>query len=135
MDIDKLEAGRELDALVAEKVMGWRNCSVSEDSIADKNGEWHKMYIKYGIGEPPDLDQSCWYTQKFIPLFSNNITAVWEVVEKLSEHCIVRISNGDGDSRDCDILPFVIDTYNLGHASADAWALAICRAALKAVED
>ena len=24
MDIDKLEAGREMDALIAEKVFGWR---------------------------------------------------------------------------------------------------------------
>ena len=60
--------------------------------------------------------------------------AAWPVVERLADDCIVRISNGDGDSRDFDIIPFTIGKYNFAHSSAKTWPLAICRAALKAVE-
>ena len=55
-DIDKLEAGLELDALVAEKVMGWFVAKGPHSPTS-----------------PPDL----------IPRYSTDIAAAWEVVEKM----------------------------------------------------
>ena len=115
LNIDELEAGRELDVLIAKTVMG---------------------YWQYGIRNllPPGFVGSNWsaVARRGAPPYSTEIGAAWKVVEKLSEHCIVRISNGDGDSRDCDILPFSADgPYTPAHVSAETWELAICRAALK----
>ena len=59
-----MEAGRELDALVAEKVMGWK----------DVNTAWPSY------GSPPESPDG-W---REIPAFSTDIAAAWEVVEKLS---------------------------------------------------
>ena len=69
MNTDELE-GRELDALVAERVMGW-------------------VVETHGMGPEPPY----YYRQKTnrhgihltIPCFSTDISAAWTVVEWLSE--------------------------------------------------
>jgi len=66
-----MQAGRKLDVLVAEKVMGW------EDIHFDKNGNC--------FGKPPkDFPQQCSIHQ--VPHFSTNIMSAWRVVEKFSEY-------------------------------------------------
>lgn len=65
MDIDKLEAGRELDALVAERVM-----EIDLAAVRDEVG-WYKHPDGYTRREPPCLP------------YSTEIAAAWEVVEKL----------------------------------------------------
>ncbi len=59
MDIREMKAGRELDALVAEKVMGqyFRN-------------EWYKLY------------------NDTIPCYSTDISAAWKVVEKIKKEFV-----------------------------------------------
>jgi len=63
-----VKAGRELDALVAEKVMGWRRVNLScMDSTIDG---WLPPILGQGV-DPPH--------------YSTNIAATWEVVEKMKD--------------------------------------------------
>jgi hypothetical protein len=64
-----LKPSRELDALIAEKVMGWRPMQ----SFPFKQEDWPAFC---------DLDgREIW--QGDIPHFSTDIAAAWEVVEKI----------------------------------------------------
>jgi hypothetical protein len=63
VNIDAMPAGRELDALVAEKVMGW----------TDINGNAAAV----GCG----LNHNKLWTR--VPDYSTDIAAAWQVVEKL----------------------------------------------------
>lgn len=123
-----LEAGPELDALVAEKVMGYRW------SLYD-GPRWEVIGIERGPEKAVlvlpasnwrDADSSVERSKPCIPVYSTDITAAWEVVEKVA----------DGDT--CRLM------YEHGHWEAsfqqgDFWAtdtsapLAICRAALRVV--
>lgn len=126
MNIDELEAGPELDALVAEKVMGWK--------WNIRNGV---CYAEHDTFNAPD----CW--PAFSP--STDIAAAWEVMEKLvsmdfdvdvamsskvandySKRCYCHFQAGD------DNAPWK-ENFKLAQAWALTAPLAICRAALKAV--
>lgn len=103
-----MEAGRELDALVAEKVMGldcsWR--CVTLDGTGRDRGPARR-----------------------IKPYSTNIDAAWEVVEKLKENHTVNI-HGYSDGWEVGLI-------GPGSAAVDGQAEtaphAICLAALKAV--
>ena len=115
-DIRNMEAGRELDALVAEKVMGW---------------QW---YDGHGTAGP-----SYWETQggefahfgEFEP--STDIAAAWEVVEKMAE-LVGPISVAWGsfgtEGNMASVMAFM---GNPPGVVAPTAPLAICRAALLAV--
>ena len=119
-----MEAGRELDALVAEKVMGWeatadglywdarqkRTRLVLGSAIAKKREE---MGIENGPG--------------FVFAPSTDIATAWEVVEKADLWSLYG-SIGDGPYRAC--IQF---EDREGLMTADTAPLAICLAALKAV--
>ena len=131
----ELEAGRELDALVAEKVMGWLPLGIGTKGItalgkgslaAGWVGFWDGSWTRWtSMPEPTDDDEE--RATLWSP--STDIAAAWEVVESPAcenghkfqlwqEHGAwgARIS-GMYEADDCDTTP-----------------LAICRAALKAVE-
>jgi hypothetical protein len=61
-----MEAGRELDALVAEKVMGWH-----PKSVADFAGETYDLWEK-----PDGSVVSLWH----IPEFSTDIAVAWQLL-------------------------------------------------------
>lgn len=119
-----MKAGRELDTLVAEKVMGWeatadglywdarqkRTRLVLGSVIAKKREE---MGIENGPG--------------FVFAPSTDIAAAWEVVEKADLWSLYG-SIGDGPYRAC--IQF---EDREGLMTADTAPLAICLAALKAV--
>ena len=119
-----MKAGRELDTLVAEKVMGWeatadglywdarqkRTRLVLGSAIAKKREE---MGIENGPG--------------FVFAPSTDIAAAWEVVEKADLWSLYG-SIGDGPYRAC--IQF---EDREGLMTADTAPLAICIAALKAV--
>ena len=119
-----MKAGRELDTLVAEKVMGWeatadglywdarqkRTRLVLGSAIAKKREE---MGIENGPG--------------FVFAPSTDIAAAWEVVEKADLWSLYG-SIGDGPYRAC--IQF---EDREGLMTADTAPLAICLAALKAV--
>lgn len=93
--MSKLEAGRSLDALVAEKVMGWcQECfRLSERRI---RGEVEDTGPLMSMGSEDDLlpdGNRMWYCvahkrplrhASTAPHYSTSIEAAWEVVEKLS---------------------------------------------------
>ncbi|HAM42103.1 MAG TPA: hypothetical protein DCP69_12450 [Candidatus Omnitrophica bacterium] len=120
--IDALPAGRELDALVAEKVMGWT-------ITAWASGEpWGNREIFEPSGRGPHRKAA------HVPTYSTDIAAAWEVVKKLDADGLVwaiaddevYFAKGDPDSPDyrfggVGLYPFVDKP------------LAICRAALKAL--
>lgn len=124
-DIDKLEAGAELDALVAQLIMGWRwpGYTTANYPMPKAKLEWSP---------------------------STDIAAAWQVVEKLKPHTW---NIGEFEYFECSILleavPPVPEAenpedsaarmfanprfrYHQGRSPTNA-ALAICRAALKAV--
>lgn len=79
MSID-LKPGRELDALVAEKVMGWVY-----------HPEWNKLAERV-YGDEPGL---FYLRDRELPRYSENMSAVWEVVEKLNSlGWLISIGNG-----------------------------------------
>ena len=119
MDIDEMPAGREMDALIAEKVMGWEiwNCQWS-----DKKTE---LLICNAIDFEPSTD----------------IAAAWEVVEKIKDTNMDSYKYGANSfelSRNRPMQPSRLyacrfNSNNNGYSYAETASLAICRAALKAV--
>lgn len=83
-----MKPGRELDALVAEKVMGWkrRQCSVFTDiqwlMSLDTDGQ-DVLGVTYRSDAAPIYWQG-------LPDYSTSIAAAWEVVEKVTEHFAAR---------------------------------------------
>lgn len=113
-----LPAGRELDALVAEKVMGWRRLPDTP--------EW---------GVPPDYTTGG--ALGWRP-YSTDIAAAWEVVEKLREGWLE--VNLDCTAFNCaNTVRCCVTKQGQQHppfplyADAKTAPLAICRAALRAV--
>ena len=137
-----MKAGRELDALVAEKVMGLvLTCPVDprfDHSVGtNKDGSSAKRnFCRWPDGR-----------EHWIPFFSTDIADAWQVVEKLAgdgdEHpaCIQKGLPAFGDHA----TPFEVYKNYAGYpgwtcyfadyevcAHADTAPLAICKAALKA---
>ena len=75
--------GRELDALVARKIMGWFD--IGHDTSID---EW--------MGRPSDYDAKK-YGQMYVglPHYSTDIAAAWEVLKKM-----INTTGPDGDYYD-----------------------------------
>jgi len=116
MTTDTLVAGRELDALVADKVM--------------------QQYVDTGVMYmAPCPDTDCCDGVP-VPEYSTDLTAAWTVVERLKYFVLRR--NQDSwtvEYRDCGnpMDHFVVDKC-CASVTADTAPLAICLAALKAVE-
>lgn len=111
---------RKLDALVAEKVMGWKDISGPDHGI----DMWQTPEGHRGI------------RGKDIPSYSTDIAAAWEVAEKLSQLCFGLWRVGDEwecelDSNDGRFLVAGDSVHVFG--SGISAPLAICLAALKAV--
>jgi len=130
MQATKLQAGRELDALVAEKVMGWARHAVEFNNFQKVvvPPSWSNFGV-YWLGR--DI-----YEQ--VPAYSTEIEAAWQIVEQLQSHGLyihiaaltVRgfatrvFADRAGDEPDKQIV----------YVDADTASLAICKAALLAVE-
>jgi hypothetical protein len=103
-----MNPGRELDALVAEKVMGCHNV----------NGQLY----------PPDFSGHGIHLAIVAPHYSTSIAAAWKVVEKLENNFVALSALGSGFR--VEMKAFVTATV---YGEADTAAHAICLAALKAV--
>ena len=108
-NIDTMPAGREMDALVAEKVMGWADINSNAALVG-------------GLCD----DKRNW---KPLPFYSTDIAAAWEVVEK--------IKGNYGNCRFITEWVPKAKQWSCGGDGYDCgWGktapLAICRAALKA---
>ena len=118
-----LSPGRELDAAVATKVIGWHD--VKWQPIANAFGE--KVLDEYAGHPPNDLLKNA-----IIPRYSTSIQAAWDVLEKMKATAtFAAVVSGKGAPWVCKI--------NLGvkfvEEKADAAPLAICAAALKALAE
>lgn len=118
-EIDALEAGRELDALVAEKVMGWQvietdDCNGIDNYWLSKDGQ-HVWLL------PHDFEAA-------LPSYSTDIAAAWAVVEKMVADGWDWKASPDGWAFTKGIkVAFAAGTSDI------RTTLLICRAALKAV--
>jgi hypothetical protein len=120
-----MKAGRDLDALVAEKVMGMNQFP---HEPLDSMGMCHRCFRPAGLGDA--LPKSC-----DPPHYSTDITAAWEVVEKLDllgEWELWR--HTDPYTKEPKWIVGRAD-YEQGetYAVADTAPLVLCLAALKAV--
>lgn len=122
-----MKAGRELDAVVAEKVMGWKRVVVPKDYDGLNAGVTLLSPTATAIEWAPKGAYQLWH---FCPLYSTDIAAAWRVVEKLIEPTIER--HGSRWSVTC-LREAPQDTRWI-EVDADTAPLAICLAALKAVD-
>lgn len=128
------QPGRELDALIAEKVMGW---------VSIPHPEPENLFPGVRAGArswfPPNNDYAYW-RERFgpgyangvsFPEYSTSIEAAWEVVEKMGENRL-RLDLSVGTSEDA-IAEFSRNGSEGIEANGEDAPHAICLAALKAV--
>ena len=122
-----LPAGRELDALVAEKVMGW----VRGRRYGNGNGEWII-----------DGKTSVSRTWDSTPSYSTSIAAAWEVVEKMRntkeapDETYWVLTDCAGSGWRAEILQVLTENdapHQVAYGVGDTLPLAICLAALAAL--
>ena len=123
-----MQAGRELDKLVAENVMGWRECKVGiEQDI--------KGLVGFG------LDRQGQFRRSF-PEYSTNIADAWLVVEEMAKRSNALALQAPGSTdmneayRDFTRWTADFDTNNIRvhtEAEGDTAPHAICLAALRIV--
>jgi hypothetical protein len=122
MNIESMEAGRNLDVLVAEKVMGWTR-------YPEKMHPTDNRTIDGVLYCPPDFpyDRNA---ANVVPYFSTDIAAAWQVFAKFN---YISIANVGGDYQ-CKLLAFKDkNTPERVDVIAGTAPLAICKAALKAM--
>lgn len=129
-----LVAGHELDALVAEHVMGatWeRHANAHRDWLAFDHADsakWRAVFATRDDDGNVEVWSAC-------PDYSTDVSVAWQVVEKLHEWgLIVTISKGP-DNFTWDVRGWNDRTNDSRYiAHGETAPLAICLAALKAVE-
>lgn len=122
-----LKAGPELDALVAERVMGTVPCDDWRGFHAAR-GEW--------IRNEPHEGHKC-YPRECCPAYSMLISAAWQVVEKMRSNDWWYAISHDRDGVEVEFWKSPKRNYQPGpgtYENADTAPLAICLAALKAVQ-
>jgi len=110
---------RELDVRVA-RALGLDVCQCKVGSAVSQGNRL--VCANWSCGKPISRAYSS-FIAAAIPLFD------W-----LAERGLVRLSNGDGDSKDCDFSPdgFLYPDLRCARVSVDTWARAICLAFLVA---
>ena len=123
-----MKAGRELDALIAEKVMGLTRHD--ESYVAEGVGKVLRFVWRDGCG-------TCVYSgDMFLPHYSTNIADAWGVVRKMGMVLIENSGEAFGQPDEWNVQFVGHDSEGEPHwvsASASTCELAICLAALKAV--
>ena len=114
MNIDTMEAGNDMDMLIAEKVMGWTELHLHRFGQAGT--------FLVGDHDGKELCQ--------VPHYSTDIAAAWQVVDKMCIHTIRRVINYAPDSPALWSAEIYYDDPGIG----ETVQLAICRVALKAAE-
>jgi len=114
VDVREMEPGRELDCLIANKIM-------------DRNDKFGTLASRRGV-----MDDTCGreikggYKER-TPYYSTQISAAWEVVGKMNRPYIIA-STEDGDES-------WVHFGNEGNAAIGETPHAICIAALLTLED
>lgn len=122
-EILNMPAGREMDALIAEKVMGWK--------LVQNQGEGGGLYWVGHGGVFGDMHKNQ------TPEFSEDILDAWRVIEKMHENKYQYTLRGHFMGVEQHIATFDhqdwADANPLYSAHGATAPLAICRAALLAV--
>ena len=123
-----MKAGRELDALVAEKVMGWHQSERQPYIFHNDDGYPYVLDKEYNLRCPHS---------KFLP--STSIAAAWRVVEKFCDEKSANFPQDvhvewNGFHWFCYLNTEQMIATENDAITADTAPLAICLAALKAVE-
>jgi hypothetical protein len=142
MKTTEIQAGRETDALVAERVMGWAW------QTKDGSTRWLAPPAQcgdFGHERPASGDEAlegAWWLEAkpsdlhwIVPHYSTDIAAAWQVVESVVErgYMVTVVQEDDAAVRVyLDHPSQVEDLDEIGVAPTAP--LAICRAALAAVE-
>ena len=119
----ELEAGRELDEIIAEQVMGWTIIKGSQ--LPRNHWPWRTP------------DKEITYA---LPAYSVDYYAIWDVINKLREHGMSFHAKGwiKTDNIEVRFSDWYATNGGNGktvYAIASSFPLAVCRAALKAMED
>lgn len=119
-----MKAGRELDALIAEKVMGWTKKELPTNRVNPSYTAWYWVSNDDNVKIP---------TNFFNP--SINLHDAWQVVEKLKKDNIyIDIYSLPSDGYRVETSTHDGEQYvHMSTVGADTAPLAICLAALKAV--
>jgi len=122
MSIDDMKPGYALDALVAEKVLGWRL-------------EYHTFGsdLPGGPFRAYGYDSSGRHLCGDFPHFSTDIAAAWQVVEKFAADNW-EVSVGWSIADNAWLCGIGLDGHGWDMELADTALHAICLAALKAME-
>ena len=139
MDIDEMKAGRELDALIAEKVMGSPHAELGEK--CPRCGSETRL----GLERAWCSNCTEWIYSPY-PEYSIDIADAWKVLGRIQDNYkgeaqfnVINRSGYDGTRylagwkvwRNGE--GWVLSDL-LGYAEAETASLAICRAALKALQ-
>lgn len=123
MRVDEMPAGREMNALIAEKAMGWtvfygeyKGYELFDDEVAQ--------------GYPPKEEADGVPFE--IPYYSTDIAAAWEVVNRMKNYFFV-CGRTDEGRWEAIFYPVNSGVGKLSEAHGDTAPSAICRAALKAM--
>ena len=151
---------RELDAKVVE-VLGFELVGLVPAYRNPEGGSWQvgicdddvqPAYVRHCDCDIRDdlilkgYEDDPWLAQSYkghmlccldvVPFYSEDIAEDLELFDWLAERGLVRLSNGDGDSKDCDfsptVWPYAKAELHSAHVTADTWAEAISRAFLTA---
>jgi len=131
-----MQAGKELDRILAEKVFGWKNLQWNDfNSWVDEMGAWTSPAGWYGDGP----NGATYLTKSY----SANMGDAWEVVMQLSSKYRISVHDMSADGRlwQCSFeardgkYRFPVELAHKGDVfdNAETPALAICRSALKAI--
>lgn len=137
-----MKAGRELDILIAEKVMGWKRLTYAQWKPDNKHystrheltPNWHSDEL-YEVAWAEDRDDYYYPEDAWSP--STDIVAAWQVFSRLSE--LTRLDGGDEISLHYENGGgYSIMNYNARWylvKDCETAPLAICLAALQALKE
>ncbi|WP_027416485.1 BC1872 family protein [Aneurinibacillus terranovensis] len=130
-----MKAGRELDTLIAEKVMGYELCTETFYNQLDTAETYY--FISGGDVEVVEYTRERWLKYIFSP--STNIAAAWQVVERLRNTHVYQCDDFGRNMHKKVPHYACFHPIDRGSLSRDEGVraktpeLAICLAALKAV--
>lgn len=129
-EILAMEAGRELDALIVDKVMGWAwNTHNPRNHIM-----WNPDTGGVGIVVFHDGGEGDGVIQVLdVPYYSSDIAAAWEVIGKMIEQgTFINLGHGGLVWRVNISTRYMYERLEFEGITAESAPLAICRAALVA---
>lgn len=131
MDPLTLPAGRDLDAIIAEGIMGWTDCDPAKRVEELETGE----LVGIGEGTAPGKWFPKFKARQLIPAYSTDIAAAWTVVEYWkAKHHEVCLEHEGCPTELWDFTIYKGGVFGPFRAAGETAPLAICRAALMATQ-